>query len=154
MSVKKCPKQTFEYVDLGLPSGTLWATCNVGAKSDIDFGDYLSFEEAQEFNCPTKEQIDEIIVYTTSLWINKEGVNGLLFIGQNQKYIFLPASGYRWNTDIGHVGDYGYYWSSTPYSRGADDAYCLYFRSGCKYWYYCSYCSCDSMFPVRPVKNK
>lgn len=26
MSVKKCPIQMFEFVDLGLPSGTLWAT--------------------------------------------------------------------------------------------------------------------------------
>jgi len=29
-----------EYVDLGLPSGTLWATCNVGAEKPEDFGDY------------------------------------------------------------------------------------------------------------------
>ena len=34
-----------EYVDLGLPSGTLWATCNVGANSPEDFGDYVSWGE-------------------------------------------------------------------------------------------------------------
>lgn len=32
-----------EYVDLGLPSGTLWATCNVGAEKPEEFGDYYSW---------------------------------------------------------------------------------------------------------------
>lgn len=31
-----------EYVDLGLPSGTLWATMNVGASSPEDYGDYFA----------------------------------------------------------------------------------------------------------------
>ena len=30
-----------EYVDLGLPSGTLWATCNIGATSPEEYGDYF-----------------------------------------------------------------------------------------------------------------
>ena len=30
-----------DYVDLGLPSGLLWATCNVGATNPEDFGDFL-----------------------------------------------------------------------------------------------------------------
>ena len=30
-----------EYVDLGLPSGTLWATMNVGATSAVDYGYYF-----------------------------------------------------------------------------------------------------------------
>lgn len=34
-----------DYVDLGLPSGTLWATCNVGAISPVDFGDYFAWGE-------------------------------------------------------------------------------------------------------------
>ena len=32
-------------VDLGLPSGTLWATCNVGASSPEDYGDYFAWGE-------------------------------------------------------------------------------------------------------------
>jgi len=36
---------THEYVDLGLPSGTLWATCNVGADSPEDYGDYFTWGE-------------------------------------------------------------------------------------------------------------
>ncbi len=34
-----------EYVDLGLPSGLLWATCNVGADSPEDCGDYFAWGE-------------------------------------------------------------------------------------------------------------
>ena len=33
------------YVDLGLPSGLKWATCNVGASSPEDYGDYFAWGE-------------------------------------------------------------------------------------------------------------
>ena len=35
------------YVDLGLPSGLLWATCNVGAENPEDYGDYFAWGETQ-----------------------------------------------------------------------------------------------------------
>ena len=34
-----------DYIDLGLPSGTLWATCNVGATKPGDYGDYFAWGE-------------------------------------------------------------------------------------------------------------
>ncbi|MBE6343809.1 MAG: DUF1566 domain-containing protein [Lentimicrobiaceae bacterium] len=34
-----------EWVDLGLPSGLKWATCNVGASSPEDYGDYFAWGE-------------------------------------------------------------------------------------------------------------
>ena len=34
-----------EYVDLGLPSGLLWATCNVGADTPEAYGDYFAWGE-------------------------------------------------------------------------------------------------------------
>ncbi len=36
-----------EYVDLGLPSGTLWATCNVGANSPEEYGEYFAWGETE-----------------------------------------------------------------------------------------------------------
>ena len=36
-----------EYVDLGLPSGLLWATCNVGADAPEEYGDYFAWGETQ-----------------------------------------------------------------------------------------------------------
>ncbi len=38
------------YVDLGLPSGTLWATCNIGAASPEDYGDYFAWGETTGYN--------------------------------------------------------------------------------------------------------
>ncbi len=37
-----------EYVDLGLPSGTLWATCNVGANTPDSIGDYFAWGETEQ----------------------------------------------------------------------------------------------------------
>ena len=36
---------TYAYVDLGLPSGTLWATCNVGAETPEGCGNYFAWGE-------------------------------------------------------------------------------------------------------------
>lgn len=36
-----------EYVDLGLPSGTLWATCNIGADTPEEYGDYFAWGETE-----------------------------------------------------------------------------------------------------------
>ena len=38
-------QDTKEYVDLGLPSGLKWATCNVGATKPEEFGDYFAWGE-------------------------------------------------------------------------------------------------------------
>ena len=37
----------YGFVDLGLPSGTLWATCNVGADNPEEYGDYFAWGETQ-----------------------------------------------------------------------------------------------------------
>lgn len=39
-----------EYIDLGLPSGTLWATCNVGATLPEECGGYYAWGETEEKN--------------------------------------------------------------------------------------------------------
>ena len=36
-----------DYVDLGLPSGTLWATCNVGANVPEEYGDFFAWGEVE-----------------------------------------------------------------------------------------------------------
>ena len=37
--------EDLDYVDLGLPSGTLWATRNIGANNPEDYGDYFAWGE-------------------------------------------------------------------------------------------------------------
>lgn len=43
------PYNGYAYVDLGLPSGTMWATMNVGASSETDYGLYFAWGETQGY---------------------------------------------------------------------------------------------------------
>ena len=56
MANKKINNNGFEYVDLGLPSGTLWATCNVGADKPADYGLYFQWGDTKGY---TKDQVGE-----------------------------------------------------------------------------------------------
>ena len=40
----------YEYVDLDLPSGTLWATMNIGASKPEQYGDYFAWGETSGYN--------------------------------------------------------------------------------------------------------
>lgn len=44
----------YEYVDFGLPSGTLWATHNVGASNPSDYGQYFQWGDTVGY---TKDQV-------------------------------------------------------------------------------------------------
>ena len=46
----KPPTENVEAIDLGLPSGTLWANCNIGAFDPIDYGDYFAWGETSPRN--------------------------------------------------------------------------------------------------------
>ena len=48
------PANGYEYVDLGLPSGNLWAKCNVGASTEEESGLYFAWGETQGY---TSEQV-------------------------------------------------------------------------------------------------
>lgn len=50
VTVTDDPSDSHEYVDLGLPSGTLWATCNIGAENITDYGDYFAWGETSGYN--------------------------------------------------------------------------------------------------------
>jgi uncharacterized protein (TIGR02145 family) len=43
-------KVEHEFVDLGLPSGRLWATCNIGAEKPTDCGDYFAWGATEPYN--------------------------------------------------------------------------------------------------------
>ena len=45
----------FEYVDLGLPSGTMWATCNVGASKPEDEGLLFQFGQINGYKYGDKD---------------------------------------------------------------------------------------------------
>lgn len=55
-----------EYVDLGLPSGTLWATCNIGASTPYETGLYFAWGETTGY---TEEQVGVDRSFTLSDYI-------------------------------------------------------------------------------------
>ena len=46
-SIDKGTEKGHEWVDLGLPSGTKWATCNVGASNPQEYGNYYAWGEVK-----------------------------------------------------------------------------------------------------------
>ncbi|MBO7234891.1 MAG: hypothetical protein J6V13_07905 [Paludibacteraceae bacterium] len=111
------------YVDLGLPSGTLWKNSNEGG----DNARYTYDEAVSKFgnNLPTYQQLRELKDKCTWTWIDIGG--GCRVTGPNGNSITLPAAGNRrCNGDVYLVGAKGLYWSSTPLG---DNAWSLYFVS-------------------------
>ena len=112
--------QASEYVDLGLPSGTLW-------KSKNEKGMYYSWGDAMsQFGdkMPTREQFAELQAFCTWEWTGK----GYKVTGDNGNYVVFPAAGYRYcDGNVNGVGSSGDYWSSTP--DGSEYAYYLCFDS-------------------------
>ncbi len=64
-----------EYVDLGLPSGNLWATCNLGASSPEAYGDYYAWGEVEP---------KQVYTYPNHKWY-KEGTPSLGFTKYNNE---------------------------------------------------------------------
>ena len=50
------PQPLCSFVDLGLPSGLKWASCNVGAEKPEDFGLYFAWGETQGYSGITDEK--------------------------------------------------------------------------------------------------
>ena len=181
------------FVDLGLPSGTLWATCNVGATTSEGYGDYFAWGETEPkitynwstyryangtswndpqltkycsissygYNgftdnltvlqpsddaatanwgggwcMPTADQWRELYQNTTNTWTTQNGVIGRLFTAFNGNSLFLPAAGVRWDDELGYVGTYGYFWSSSLLTDYPGYAWGFNFSSGdCSMYY-------------------
>ena len=193
------------YVDLGLPSGTLWATCNVGATTPEGYGDYFAWGETQTKSTynwstyrycngsyytltkycnnsdygyngftdnltilqpgddaatanwgngwcmPTRAQWEELYQNTTNSWATQNGVNGRVFTAANGNSLFLPAAGYRWDSELDYAGSHGYYWSrslNTGYPSRAWNF--IFYSDDCGMY---SYGYRDRGFSVRPVRE-
>lgn len=113
------------FVDLGLPSGTLW-------KDKNEDGGFYTYEQALNkygSNMPTKEQFEELIDKCSWIWT----VDGYKVTGPNGNSIVLPASGYRnCEGSVYYVGSEGRYWSSTPRDDLSNSPWYLSFGSRSK----------------------
>ena len=56
----------YESVDLGLPSGTLWAKYNVGATSETDYGDLFAWGATEPYRINSTTPIDNTDNYGSS----------------------------------------------------------------------------------------
>ena len=154
-------------VDLGLPSGIKWATCNVGAEKPEDYGNYYAWGEVlpkkdyswetykyangasykltkycdnakygdngftdnkatlepeddaacmnwgSNWRMPTDAEWNELLDNCTWTWTTQNGINGYRIASKtNSNSIFLPAAGFRCDTDLRNGSSSGYYWSS------------------------------------------
>ena len=172
-------------VDLGLPSGTLWADRNVGADAPEAYGDYFAWSEVTpkteynwstykwcngsvythtkycthsyfgtvdgktvldleddaayvnmgaEWRMPTAAEQKELWNNCTWTWTTQNGVKGYKVTGNNGNSIFLPAAGYRYDSDLYYTGFYGDYWSSSSHESYSSHAYNLNFDSDNYVW--------------------
>ena len=132
--------QNSVWVDLGLPSGTLW-------KSTNEKGGYYTYNEAvSQFGnkLPTREQLEEL--KNECEWTFTG--NGYKVTGPNGEYITLPGAGYRdCGGDVGFVNTIDGYWSSTPFN--SDFVWFLLLNSSGVGMYGCSH---DSRQLVRLVQ--
>lgn len=118
------------YIDLGLPSGTLWKATN-----EYGYYDYDSAVNKYGDKLPTREQWEELKNYCTWQWTGK----GYKVISDNGKFIVLPLTGYRTcDGNVINVSHYGDYCSSTP--KDSEDVWNLGFYSQRVYMKYGGRC--------------
>ncbi len=99
------------YIDLGLPSGTLWA--------DENEEGFFRFPEAKELfgaSLPSDEQMEELHLCCRWDWDDER--KGYLVTGTSGNSIFLPAAGVpnMWFGKIGKnvvAGKIGKYWTGS-----------------------------------------
>ena len=186
------------FVDLGL--SVKWATCNVGASSPENYGDYYAWGETEtkstynwstyklcngnsstltkyctdndygtvdnkkvlessddiahvkwggNWRLPTDTELTELREKCTWTWTTQNGTMGYKVTSKsNGNCIFLPASGWRYDSSLLYVETDGGYWSSSLYGSSSDDAWSVYFNSSGVYW---SYTHRFDGLSVRPV---
>ena len=214
-------------VDLGLPSGIKWATCNVGASNPWDYGNYYAWGETKtkskyywdtykycnatntllikynknasngtvdnkttlepaddvatavfgaDYSMPTTADWSELSSQCYWVWTtnyNEQNVSGYIVYraksdgdkggkvynggtapasySLSDAHIFLPAAGYRSNSNLNLAGYAGHFWSSSIGENFPGSA------KDCVFYGYdvCSLCASSRFLghSVRPVKR-
>lgn len=114
-----------------------------------------------DWRMPTKAEMDELNNYCTWTWYNSDntefnGVAGYKVTsnkeGYTDRFIFLPAAGWRNGTDLYNTYNLGFYWSSSLYVYGFSHspyaAWYVYFDSSGQLAYNADRCN---GYTVRPV---
>jgi len=164
----------FLYVDLGLPSGTLWATSDLGANNYTQLGstylwgktapydgtddsaydgtedvliassDAASVRLGGDWRIPTKEQCIELNDNTTRLSVQINGIYYIKYTGKNNKSIYIRCNN----------GMSGHRWSSSRNLDGNNSAVTL-FASNIPSTQHHGWdtAAITTPLPIRPVAN-
>lgn len=116
--VATCVVDGIEYVDLGLPSGTLWATDYLRKDGEIE---YMPYMQAEKLSIPTVEQIEELI---NCCDFNIPSGGLIDIIGITGEILHLEESGYYKGTEKVD-GDCMYFWGK-PESQKYGNAFYKY----------------------------
>lgn len=168
---------SYEFVDLGLPSGIKWATCNIGASKPEEFGLYFAWGDSKGYTIaevesgiksfswedykftndggdtftkyskednkrvldleddgayqydntcrtPTKDEYDELIINTTQVIEELNGITGMKFISKiNNNSIFIPSSGTIDYNEFYPIENKQLLWTSQLHKKYDDWAY-------------------------------
>ena len=144
------PTEQNIYVDLGLPSGTLWKNQNE-VNPNHKFG-LFTFNQAIDMygqQLPTREQWQELLDKCTWSWTYE----GFKVVGNNKNYIIIPAEGAMDDMDKEPygIGEDGNYWTSAP--SGTRDAWAFEFEAGGKDIGIDNNLSQETYISVRLVQN-
>ena len=144
-----------DYVDLGL--SVKWATCNIGASSPSDYGDYFAWGEDETkstytednsatygrtnytfrdaakkkwggtWRMPTEDECEELIDDCIWTWTTQGGHDGYKVTSKKNGKSIFLPTAGIRFRSSLGAGAFGGYWSSTHYASISNYAYCLYF---------------------------
>lgn len=119
-----------EFVDLGLPSKTLWANKNVGANKITDSGSNETWANANLLTgesgvifvsgrIPSKDEFNELRKLCQWQWTSNGDTSGYRVIGPNGNSIFLPNTSNNGSSSYGGAYtkfvDKSAYWTSSKH---------------------------------------
>lgn len=141
------------FVDLRLPSGLLWAKCNLGAENEYEQGLYFKWGETVGhtsselshfdgnyvetfadavtadygglFRMPTQADFAELFDFAALSEATINGVNGIKFSRANDEsvYIFFPVTGKIAEGQLADNTTMGYYWTGKGAQRHETNNY-------------------------------
>ena len=149
--------KAYEAIDLGLPSGTLWANKNVGALNEKDYGLYFQWADVagyqKELVGVDKQFVNDFSDYkwyyngNLTKYTGSDGNDVILLQddaatafmrsdwfynkADHSKYIFLPAGGHALSGSATRIEKGGYYWTSSLFSTSPRSSrYLIFYSSG------------------------
>ena len=114
-------KETYNwstYFDTNDGGSTFWKYNLNGGKTVLDPEDDAAHVNwGGSWRMPTEAEWQELLNNCTWTWTTQNGINGYMVTsnkaGYTDKFIFLPAAGYRNGSGLYDVGSYGFFWSSS-----------------------------------------